>query len=469
MRMKTNGKRIDDTGNVNTSAENRERKIGIPSDARTVLQMLNAAGFEAYVVGGFVRDSLLGNNPYDIDVTTSATPEETESVFGGFRVIETGIRHGTVTVIVNGRPIEITTFREDGEYGDHRHPKRVSFSKNLEDDLLRRDFTVNAMAADEYGNVIDCFGGIADLENGVIRAVGDPEKRFSEDALRILRALRFAAVLGFGIDGGTESAMTARKGDLRELSAERIMREISLTVTAEYADVVLRRYTDIFAAVIPELNEMRGFDQRNRHHIYDVLEHTLQALKLQERDPVLRFATLLHDVGKPRCFTVDEKGEGHFFGHGEVGAEIARDVMTRLKADSYTLETVTNLVRYHDYPLTSEKKIIKRRLNKFGEDFLLKLIKLKRADNGAKNPLYVERGLYELDEIERTFREIIADGECFTLKSLKINGHDLISMGLEGKEIGVMLERILYEVIDGKLENDRGEIIKFIEETKRKT
>ena len=427
----------------------------LPEQVKKIIDTLNAAGHEAYAVGGCVRDGLLGRAPGDYDVASSALPEETKAVFAGEKLIETGLRHGTVTVLSGGIPVEVTTFRIDGEYADCRHPDSVTFTRSLRDDLARRDFTVNAMAYSPEGGIIDLFGGRNDLDAGLIRCVGDADARFKEDALRIIRALRFASVLGFQLEEKTARAARDNKELLKSVSAERLFAELLRLLCGQNVRAVLCGYIDVIGAVIPEALPMKGFLQRNPHHIYDVLEHTAAAVEAVSPEPELRLAALLHDIGKPRCLTVDDAGTGHFYGHAEISAEIAEDILSRLKSDGATRKNVVRLVREHGVQIEENERAVKRALNRLGEETFFRLLQLKRADNAAQSPENAGRRVY-YDGLERLARQIIEKKQCFSLKNLAVNGDDLIALGIRpGPELGVRLNALLEAVISGKAENSR--------------
>ncbi|MDO4868688.1 MAG: HD domain-containing protein [Bacillota bacterium] len=446
------------------------------------MRELETAGYEAYYVGGCVRDFVLsgmGLSPAkagDIDVTTDATPEEMLDVFRDYRLIETGLKHGTMTVLTaDGMPVEITTYRTDGDYSDHRHPDSVAFVRNLEEDLKRRDFTINAMAMDRSGNLRDPFGGTADIEKRVIRAVGDPDRRFDEDALRIMRALRFAAVLGDGAHGGnvqftidqtTEEAMFRKKGLLRNVSSERIYAEFKKLITGHHGGDVVRKYVDILGVVIPQLLPMKGFDQRNPYHKYDILEHCVRAMEVvRALDPedaskveYMKMAALFHDIGKPDTFFIGEDGIGHMYGHPARGEEIVREIMADMKADRFTTEKVALLVKYHDLVFQNDRKLLKKWMNKYGAELLLEILHIKRADNIATGNMSGELA-DKFDAVEQTIAEIVESSECFSIKDLAIDGRDVTAAIKEGPEVGMILQQILEEVIDGSLENDRDELL----------
>ena len=437
--------------------------IHIPDEVKTAISTLAANGFEAYIVGGCVRDSLLGDKPKDYDITTSAEPEEVEKIFSNYRVIETGIKHGTVTVLINKMPLEITTFRIDSDYSDNRHPTNVTFTKSLEEDTARRDFTMNALAYNDERGICDFYGGSEDIKNKIIRCVGDSNQRFNEDALRIMRAIRFSSVLGFKIEDNTKRAIFQNKELLKNISSERIANELVKLLCGENVRKVLLEYIDVLGVVIPELLPMKGFDQRNIHHIYDILEHTAVAVENIEPTPILRLTALFHDIGKPKCFFM-KNGEGHFYGHSEVGAKMTENILSRLKFDNNTKNTVTKLVKIHDVQIEETEAAVKRCMNKHTSEIFFMLLKMKRADTLAQSPICRDRLEY-LDRLEKTAREIIAQNACFSLKDLTINGSDLIEMGFKpGREIGVILKNLLDEVIGGKLPNKKEELIKFTKE-----
>ena len=430
----------------------------LPNEVEKALTMLRKAGFEAYIIGGCVRDRLMGVEPKDYDITTSAQPTQTEQVFKSFRVIETGIKHGTVTVLINGLPLEITTYRIDSKYSDNRRPDNVTFTKNLVEDTKRRDFTMNAVAMDEKGNYVDNHGGISDINDHIIRCVGDPDKRFGEDALRILRAIRFSSVLGFEIEQSTKDAVFRCKDLLRNISMERISSELVKILCGKDACRVIIEYVDVLGTVIPEIYEMKDFDQHTPYHIYDVLEHTAHVVENVSVDPVMRLAALFHDIAKPKTLTIDQ-GVGHFYGHAKLGGEMTNSIMKRLKFDNETRETAVEIVSLHCNQITNSETAIKRFMSKHSCDILFKVIELKKADERAKHPSCLQR-IDELEKIEQTARDIIEKNECFSLKSLTINGKDLIAIGYKpGKELGECLSHLLDSVISGDLANERDALI----------
>lgn len=435
--------------------------------SETAVKMLKDCGFEAFLIGGSVRDYIMDLPIGDIDITTNATPTEVEEIFSGFRVIETGIKHGTVTVIVDNEPIEITTYRSESTYSDNRHPDSVVFSKKLSDDVIRRDFTMNGIAFDFEQGFIDLVGGIEDINNKTIRAIGDAETRFCEDALRILRALRFSAVLGFSIEEKTALAIHKRKDLLKNISAERIREEFSKLVCGKNAYNVLQEYSDVICVFIPELEKSVGFEQINHHHIYDVYTHSLKALEKSKNDLHIRLALLLHDIGKPFVAHFDEKGEQHYYSHPKKSAQLTEEILTRLRFDNDTKNKVVTLVYLHDTPImlnkedSPSKKRLKRILSQIGVDLTYDLVEIKRRDNSSQNPEYYRGDVFYKATYDM-LDEIINNEECFSIKDLKINGNDLINLGLKGKDIGKALQKCLDAVISGKIENEYENLIKFI-------
>lgn len=445
-----------------------KRENNFKNAAKTALERLNEGGFEAFLIGGSVRDYLMGLPIGDIDVTTNATPHEVEDVFKNFNVIETGIKHGTVTVILEGEPVEITTYRSEGEYSDNRHPDSVEFSRSLRDDVIRRDFTMNGVAYSFESGVCDLVGGIEDINNGIIRCIGDAETRFREDALRIMRALRFSSVLGFEIEENTKIAIRKCKDLLNNISAERIREETVKLICGKNVYEVLEEFSDVLGVILPEIKPLIGFEQINHHHIYDVYTHTLKALEQSSPSKTIRLALLFHDIGKPACASFDDKGEMHFYSHPKKSAEITEEIMTRLRFDNDTKNKVVTLVKFHDSPIMvqdgifPDRRRIKRIMSQIGEELIYDLIEIKRCDNSAQNPqFYRGDGFYK--STYEMIDEIIAEKECFSLKDLKINGNDLLKMGYEGKKIGEILRKCLDGVIDGKIKNDYEEIKKYIE------
>lgn len=441
----------------------------LPENISRALDMLESAGHEAWVVGGCVRDSLMGIIPHDYDITTSALPAETEQVFAGYRLIETGLKHGTVTVLADGSPIEITTYRVDGEYRDSRRPERVTFTRNIRDDVSRRDFTMNGIAYNPKQGYFDEFGGAEDIKAGVIRCIGKPEKRFREDALRILRGLRFSASLGFEIEENTARAMHDTRELLNKISAERVFSELCglLTGRNSHRNIfrVLTEFRDIAAVIIPEFRECTGFVQHSRFHCFDVYEHcVMSAQKAAEisadsecRLP-LTLAMLLHDIGKPQRFTLGEDGEGHFYGHAAVSADIAEDILRRLKCSNALRERVCAIVRYHDVPLRDTDKSVRRLLRKYGLETVRDICLAHICDDSAKTPECAGRCGEWCAVLSRA--EALAPSCCLTLKDLAVDGKALSGLMEPSPEMGKALKFLLDEVINGNFPNEREFLLK---------
>lgn len=428
--------------------------MDMPKNVDIAINLLQSAGFEAYAVGGCVRDSLLGKTPNDWDITTSAKPEDMKSVFADFHCIDTGIKHGTVTVVIDGEPLEITTFRLDGEYEDNRHPKSVTFTSNLGADLGRRDFTVNAMAYSKMTGTVDLFGGQNDLKNKIIRCVGDPDRRFNEDALRILRALRFASALDFEIEEKTAQSLLKNRALLGNISEERIAKELLKLVCGNGAKRILTDFAPVLFEILPELQPMYKNSHDNPHHCYDIYEHTLIAVESIDPEPTLRFAMLLHDCGKPAVKKFDENGVAHFYGHQRISAEISAQILARLKVSNKFRDEILFLVSNHDrWELYENTEKMPRYLSKFGLDGVLNLLKVMRADVLAQSPEY----RYRLDQIadaEETAKNLAAQKPCLSLSELQINGRTLMDIGIpQGRKLGAVLAQLLDEVIDGVTKN----------------
>ena len=428
--------------------------MDMPKNVDTAIDLLQSAGFEAYAVGGCVRDSLLGKTPNDWDITTSAKPEDMKSVFADFHCIDTCIKHGTVTVVIDGEPLEITTFRLDGEYEDNRHPKSVTFTSNLGADLGRRDFTVNAMAYSKMTGTVDLFGGQNDLKNKIIRCVGDPDRRFNEDALRILRALRFASALDFEIEEKTAQSLLKNRALLGNISEERIAKELLKLVCGKGAKQILTDFAPVLFEILPELQPMYKNSHDNPHHCYDIYEHTLIAVESIDPEPTLRFAMLLHDCGKPAVKKFDENGVAHFYGHQRISAEISAQILARLKVSNKFRDEILFLVSNHDrWELYENTEKMPRYLSKFGLDGVLNLLKVMRADVLAQSPEY----RYRLDQIadaEETAKNLAAQKPCLSLSELQINGRTLMDIGIpQGRKLGAVLAQLLDEVIDGVTKN----------------
>lgn len=476
--------------------------IQVPEQVSFIIHKLEESGFEAYAVGGCVRDTLLGRVPGDWDITTSALPEHVKSLFR--RTIDTGIEHGTVTVMIGKEGYEVTTYRVDGDYRDGRHPSSVTFTPSLIEDLKRRDFTINAMAyrpcnetntdnadicsvtgmtqcadgTDDcfVNGIVDCFDGISDLKNKIIRCVGDPEERFGEDALRMLRAVRFAAQLGFTIEDNTKAAIRKLAGNLRLISKERIQVELVKLISSPHPDYIRLAYeTGITAIVLPEFDRMMETPQRNPFHTLSVGEHTIRSLLAIPPEPLLRLTMLLHDIGKPQCLRIDETGNTHFTNHAPVGAELAHHILRGLKFDNHTIDDVTALIRWHDSfrdcmnysadPPTVRKKVVRRIISKIGQDRFPLLMKVNFADNLAKTDLAKTLIIPCLKQIEDAYGEIIAARDCLSLKELAINGKDLMEMGIKpGKEIGQILNQCLELVLENPEMNTKETLTSITQE-----
>lgn len=435
--------------------------ITLKDSEKLVLEKLSGENFCAYIVGGGVRDRLMGKIPLDTDITTSATPEETKRVFADYKVIETGIKHGTVTVLIENEPFEITTFRTDGEYKDNRHPESVEYTKNIKDDLSRRDFTINAIAYNDHDGVVDLFGGIDDINNKIIRCVGEPKKRFCEDALRIMRAVRFAATLDFEIEQKTAKAMRECVHLLKNVSAERIFAELKKLLCGKAAGKILEQYSFVIEQIIPEMSASVGFLQHNPHHVFDVYTHTARVVDAIKNDRVLRLAALFHDVGKPACFTLDQNSVGHFKGHAKISAEIANDILLRLKADNLTRERVCLLIERHNDSISNDTAQLSRLLGKMGEEALFQLFDLRDADNSAKADK--EKAHIEHTKLMRkTVKELADSKACVSIKQLEIDGNCLIALGVpKGEKVGKFLELLLDAVIENKVENKKEALCAF--------
>lgn len=420
------------------------------------IEQIEDAGFEAYFVGGCVRDCLLGRELHDFDITTSALPADIIKIFHDKKVLETGIKHGTVTVL-DYKPIEITTFRVDGAYSDSRHPDSVMFTKNLSDDLQRRDFTINAMAFNQRVGLVDAFGGVDDIKNMVIRCVGEPQKRFNEDALRIMRALRFAAVLDFAIEPATATAIHQCKCLLKNIAAERIAVELNKFLCGNCEKNLLEFY-DVFAEIIPEVAVCAGFQQYTKFHNRDVLAHIAATITAIRPEKHMRLAMFFHDLGKPECF-VFRNGSGHFKGHAFASYDIAERTLKLLKYDNDTTKKVLFLVRNHDIEITDDKIVIKKLLSKFGEQALVDLIDVHIADDSAKN---IQNRIPRYQRSKEIIAEIIEKNECCSLKQLDVNGNDLMQAGFSGKDIKIALEVLLDCVIEEKYANNKDVLLKNI-------
>lgn len=441
----------------------------LPPQVNTAISMLYAAGYEAFLVGGAVRDYVRDNSPAkDWDITTNALPAQVESVFSGYHLIETGLKHGTVTVVIDHEPIEITTYRIDGDYSDHRHPDSVHFTRSMKEDLERRDFTMNALAYSPQKGIVDLVGGRKDIEDGIVRCVGDPNHRFQEDGLRMLRALRFASVYGMAIEAETASAIHRNKELLKGIAAERIQVELTKMLCGKGVTKVLEEFSDVIAIPIPEILPMFHFEQRNPHHDKDVWDHTIAVIESITPEPVLRWAALLHDIGKPSCFSLAEEGIGHFFGHSDQSTSMAESILSRLRFDNASKEQIVRLVRYHDMPITADRKPIKRLLSKHGEDATRQLIELHKADTLGQSAICRHR-IAIFEEVSQMINEILQEESCFTLKDLAANGHDMMTLGFQGPTIGRVLQECLDAVLDEQIPNEHEALMAFAKDRQLKS
>lgn len=455
----------------------------IPSGARYIIYNLSRCGYQAYLVGGCVRDILIGRTPNDWDICTSATPEQIihfveymnkiedkcseisngRGVKNNIKYIPTGLQHGTITIVINGKPFEVTTFRQDGDYSDNRRPDNVTFTKNLSEDLKRRDFTINAIAYSLYEGFIDPFDGINDIKKKIIRCVGNPYDRFNEDALRIMRAIRFSAQLDFYIENKTNNAIFELSNNLDNISKERINSELCKILKSKHPENIVTS-KNIICEIIPEFKPCIDFPQNNPYHCFTVDKHIGSTLLVDKsNDLIVRLALLFHDIGKPYCYQDDEDGTRHFRGHGRVSSKMTDEIMRRLKFDNNTREKVVELVHFHDATFEVGKKYVRRWLNILGEEQFRRLLLVRCADIKGQSGLNETERLEKINNIERLLNEVLEENECFSLKDLQLNGNDLIQLGFsEGKEIGVILNRLLSQVVDGVIKNEKEELIKNI-------
>lgn len=443
-----------------------EHIVNLPSQAILALDLLERAGYEAWCVGGFVRDALMGREISDIDIATAAHWEATKGIFeaAGYHVVETGVKHGTVTVFIESVPLEITTYRTDGQYHDHRHPESVTFVQSIEEDLARRDFTMNAIAYHPERGLFDPYKGSKDIEAHVIRAVGDPLKRFSEDALRILRGIRFVSQLGFTVEERTYEGMLEQAPLLTEIAHERVACELEGFLLGAHIHDALMRYIDIVSVVVPEALPMKDFDQKTPYHIYDVLEHTAYVLQNTPSYPLVRWAAFFHDIGKPATFFTDDNGVGHFYGHAKISVRIARDAMKRLHMPNKLIDDVLILVKVHDDVVAAQPKSVKRMIRKLGGnvDLFYALCDLKKGDAAGQAPHCAGR-IQLADDLAQVAREIVEAQEAFALKDLAIKGGDLIAQGTPpGPEVGVLLNKALDAVIEEKIPNNKQALLAYL-------
>lgn len=444
----------------------KQIQINMPKQVKFVIDTLNQNGHKSYLVGGAVRNSILNLPVKDWDICTSAKPQEIEEVFDDYKIIETGLQHGTVTVVVDNLPIEVTTFRIDGIYSDNRRPDTVTFTDKLVEDLRRRDFTINAMAYNDEEGLIDPFNGMEDIKYKKINCVGRAEDRFGEDALRILRAIRFAAQLEFTIMPGTDWEIHKQYKNLENISIERINSEFCKIASSDDFCVELLLYKDVFSLFIPELKDMFDFPQNNPYHDYDVFGHTIHAVEhCESKDLIVRLAVFFHDFGKPHSYQDGEDGIRHFKGHGRISAEITDNIMKRLRFDNETRNNVVELVYYHDATFEVGKKYVKRWLNKIGEEQFRRLLEVRKADILGQKPNFEQSRIDKVNNIEQILEEVLQEDECFSLKDLADNGKDLMSVGYKaGKELGNTLNELLQLVIDGECLNEKEKLLEIAED-----
>lgn len=441
-----------------------KRTISLPENVKYIIDTFYNAGYKAYAVGGCVRDSLMGNHPNDWDICTNAQPNKVKQIFTSHSIIDTGLKHGTVTLLIDNIPYEITTFRKESTYSDNRRPDSVEFVLSLKEDLSRRDFTVNAIAYNHYEGITDYFSGQEDLEKGIIRTVGDADTRFNEDALRILRGIRFASTLGFTIDNKTKESIHYNKNLLENIAVERVWIEFKKLITGKNAVQILREFPDVVAVFIPDITPMIGFKQNNPMHCYDVWEHTLNALDNANNDLAVRLSVLFHDIGKPQTYTEDEKGIGHFYGHSRVSKEIAIKTLTALKSEIRLREEVATLVDFHDRIINPTEKSVKKMIFKIGSSQLFeKLIQIKLCDIKAQIPSIINERVLAIGNVTEIYNRLQKDDKLVTtVKDLDISGNDIILLGVKrGKIIGDLLNKLLELVLNSKLDNNHKELLEM--------
>ncbi len=437
-------------------------KIEMPDDVKTIINTLKEHGYEAYIVGGCVRDEILGRKPNDYDITTSAEPSQVKALFD--KTIDTGLKHGTVTVRINHVNYEVTTYRIDGKYSDNRHPESVTFTKSLKEDLQRRDFTINAFAYNDEEGLIDYFGGKEDLEEGLIRAVGIPEHRFEEDALRILRVVRFSAQLGFEIEEKTKKACKDEAELLRNISEERIRDELVKIIMSDHPEKLIECYEfGITKIILPEFDLMMETSQENPHHIYDVGRHTIVALQNSPKDLIVRLTLLFHDSGKPATKSLDKNNIAHFFMHGVEGEKITKEALRRLRFSSKIVDTVSFLVRHHCDEFKAEPKYVRRAIRKITPELFISFLDIQKADVLAQSQISKDAVLKNNSRCRRMYKEYMKEQDCFSLKDLDVNGNDLIKLGFKGKQIGTILAYMLDYVVDNPEKNNKSFLLDNID------
>lgn len=433
--------------------------IQMPQQVEKILNVLEANGFEAYIVGGCVRDSVLGKVPDDWDITTNALPFQTIKCFKTYKIVETGLKHGTVTIIIDHKPFEVTTFRIDGKYSDNRRPDDVAFTRNLKEDLSRRDFTINAMAYNPKKGLIDFFGGKNDIQNKIINCVGNPDLRFGEDALRIMRAIRFASVLDFQIENNTSISIHNNKFLLKNIAYERISTELNKLLLGDGVKRILINYVDVISEFIPEIKPVIGFEQNNPHHYLDVWQHSVESIVQCKKELICRLTMLFHDIGKPLCYSEDSQGIGHFYGHPKYSARIAETTLKKLRYDNFTIQRVKDLILYHDCDIKPKRKQLKRLLNKLGKETVKQLFEVKIADTKAHASTCFSR-IEDVENSKLVLEQILEQNQCFSLKDLAVKGNDLIAIGVpKGKQIGIILNKLVDMVIDEKVPNDKNKLL----------
>lgn len=443
-------------------------KFNISDGAKNIISSLSSKGYDAYIVGGAIRDLIMGRTPHDYDIATNALPNQVKSIFPF--TIDTGLKHGTVTVMDNHACFEVTTFRSDGEYIDARHPEKVEFIPNVEGDMLRRDFTINALAYNDEKGVIDCVGGIEDIKNKIIRCVGEPEVRFKEDALRMLRAIRFSVVLGFEIEEKTALAIKKYSVLIKKVSAERIREELEKILRSENpGGIIMLHQLGLLKYIIPELDVCFSVSQRNKYHLYNVGEHIIHAVKASPEDIIIRWAALLHDIGKPLCQSVDNNGIIHFYGHHHESVRLADDILRRLKLDNESRKSILTLIENHDIRIEPSLVGVKRIMARLGEELFAKLLLLQEADNTAKNPKFLPDKLAKINDVRLIYRKILSERQPYVTSDLIINGRDLIKIGFRaGREIGDTLRSLLDEVLINPSLNNREYLMMRAKQLKRK-